>query len=35
MLLSELGEPEKGFLLNDVLTVEAEILFVGMLNNFN
>ncbi|PWA62451.1 TRAF-like family protein [Artemisia annua] len=35
MLLSELGEAEKGFLLHDVLIVEAEILVVGMLKDFN
>lgn len=35
MLLSELGDAEMGFLLQDVLIVEAEILVVGMLKDFN
>ncbi|KAJ9551961.1 hypothetical protein OSB04_016006 [Centaurea solstitialis] len=34
MLVSELNDPEKGFLLNGSLIVEAEILLMGMLKNF-
>ncbi|KAL7585240.1 hypothetical protein Lser_V15G46162 [Lactuca serriola] len=35
MLLREVVDPEKGFLLDDVLIVEAEISVVGILKNFN
>ncbi|GKE59337.1 putative TRAF-like family protein, partial [Tanacetum coccineum] len=35
MLLSKLGDAEMGFLLQDVLIVEAEILVVGKLKDFN
>lgn len=34
MLLSEVGDPEKGFLLHDVLIVEAEISVVGILHKY-